>query len=193
MSEKEAEEILVELKEKAELMVDLAYSSIIYDNKDIAQEVYELEDLMDALNNRLQKLIFNDVKNDDLEVEEALVILRLGIASESISDAAQEIADVQLRDVELHPILRESLLASHEVFHKAQVDKSSVLVNKTLGKLELASKTGVWVIAIRRKKRWIYGATENTVVREGDILFVRGVREGMEHFMRLTKGEDTQL
>ena len=109
MSEKEAEEILVELKEKAELMVDLAYSSIIYDNKEIAQEVYELEDLMDRLNNRLQKLIFNDVKNDHLEVEEALVILRLGIASESISDAAQEIADVQLRDVELHPILRESL------------------------------------------------------------------------------------
>jgi len=193
MSAKEAEEILVELKEKAELMVDLAYSSIIYDNKEIAQEVYELEDFMDALNNRLQKLIFKDVKDDDLQVDEALVILRLAIASELISDAAQEIADVQLRDVELHPILREILLESNEVFHKAQVDEASILVNKTLGKLELASKTGVWIIAIRRKKRWIYGATEKTVVREGDILFVRGVKEGTEHFIRLAKGEDRQL
>jgi len=193
MSEKEAEELLVELKEKAELMVDLAYSSILYDNKEIAQEVYELEDFMDTLNHRLQKLLFKDVKNDDLDVDEALVILRLAIASELISDAAQEIADVQLRDVELHPILRESLLESNEVFHKAQVDGSSVLVNKKLGTVELASKTGVWIIAIRRKKRWIYGATENTVVREGDILFVRGVKEGMEHFMRLAKGLDKEL
>jgi len=193
MSEKEAEELLVELKEKAELMVDLAYSSILYDNKEIAQEVYELEDFMDTLNHRLQKLIFKDVKNDALDVDEALVILRLAIASELISDAAQEIADVQLRDVELHPILRESLLESNEVFHKAQVDGSSVLVNKKLGTVELASKTGVWIIAIRRKKRWIYGATENTVVREGDILFVRGVKEGMEHFMRLAKGLDKEL
>jgi len=183
----------VELKEKAELMVDLAYSSILYDNKEIAQEVYELEDFMDTLNHRLQKLIFKDVKNDDLGVDEALVILRLAIASELISDAAQEIADVQLRDVELHPILRESLLESNEVFHKAQVEDSSVLANKKLGTVELASKTGVWIIAIRRQKRWIYGATENTVVRKGDILFVRGVKEGMEHFMRLAKGLDKEL
>ena len=193
MSEKEAEETLVELKEKAELMVDLAYSSIIYDNKEIAQEVYELEDIMDELNNRLQRLIFKDVKNDNLEVDEALAILRLAIASELISDAAQEIADVELRDVELHPILRESLLESDEVFHKAQVAKKSVLVNKALGKLELASKTGVWIIAIRRNRRWIYGATQNTVIREDDVLFVRGVKEGIEHFIRLAQGEDKKL
>ena len=40
MSEKESEEILLELKEKAELMVDLAYSSVIYDNKMLAEEVH---------------------------------------------------------------------------------------------------------------------------------------------------------
>ena len=193
MSEKEAEETLLELKEKAALMVDLAYSSIIYDNKEIAQEVYELEDLMDDLNKRLQRLILKDVKNDDLQVDEALAILRLAISSEMISDAAQEIADVQLRDVELHPVLRESLLESDEVFNKARVSTRSVLRDHTLGGLELASKTGVWVIAIRRKKRWIYGATEDTHVREKDILFVRGAKEGMDHFIRLAKGEDQEL
>ena len=193
MSEKEAEDILLELKEKAGLMVDLAYSSIIYDNKEIAQEVYQLEDFMDALHKGLQKLVLRDLKNDELQVDEALAILRLGTSSEMISDAAQEIADVQLRDVELHPILRESLLESDEVFNKALVDMDSILVNKTLGELKLASKTGVWVIAIRRDGEYIYGATEGTIVHQGDILFVRGEKEGMGHFIRLATGEDREL
>ena len=55
MSEKEAQEMLLELKEKAELMVDLAYSSIIYNNKELAEEVYELENLVDELNEELKK------------------------------------------------------------------------------------------------------------------------------------------
>ncbi|MGC9554783.1 MAG: PhoU domain-containing protein, partial [Thermoplasmatota archaeon] len=56
MSEQEAEEMLLEMKEKAEFMVDLAYSSIIYDNRDLAEEVYELEEFIDDLNERFQRL-----------------------------------------------------------------------------------------------------------------------------------------
>jgi len=69
MSEKEAEEMLLELKEKAELMVDLAYSSIIYDSRELAEEVYELEEFIDVLNDKFQRLAVKDVKNDELEVK----------------------------------------------------------------------------------------------------------------------------
>ncbi len=47
MKQKTSEEIVLEIKDKSELMVDLAYSSILYDNKTIAKEVYDLENTVD--------------------------------------------------------------------------------------------------------------------------------------------------
>ena len=55
MTGKTVEDIVLEIKDKSELMIDLAYSSLIYDNKTIAKEVYDLEDLIDVLYKNLQK------------------------------------------------------------------------------------------------------------------------------------------
>jgi len=63
MKEKTAEDIVLEIKDKSELMVDLAYSSVLYDNKTIAEEVYDLENLVDNLYRALQKKSLEDVKN----------------------------------------------------------------------------------------------------------------------------------
>jgi len=193
MSEQEAEELLLELKEKAELMVDLAYSSVIYDNKEIAKEVYELEDFVDNLNEELQKLAIKDAKAGELEVNEALAIIQLGACSEVIADAARDIADVELRDVELHPIIRESILESDEVLVKVKVGGESALKDKKLGDIKLASQTGMWIIAIKRGKKWIYGADRNTVIKENDILFAKGPREGLEHFIALAEGKEKEI
>lgn len=193
MSEKEAEELLLELKEKAELMVGLAYSSVIYDNREIAQEVYNLENFIDSLNDRLQKLAIEDVKKGELEVNEALAIIQLGASSEAIADAARDIADVELRDVELHPIIKESIMESEEVIVRAELSPSSILADKKLGEIKLASQTGMWVIAIKRGERWIYDPGKNVELKAGDVLFVRGSREGVKHFMALVEGEEKEI
>ncbi|MCD6299159.1 MAG: PhoU family transcriptional regulator [Thermoplasmata archaeon] len=193
MSEKEAEEMLLEMKEKAELMVDLAYSSVIYDSRDLAEEVYELEEFIDVLNDKFQQLAIRDVKNDELEVNDALAMIQLAICSEMIADGAREIADIELRDVELHPVIRESILESDEVFVRTTIAPSSVLNGKKLGDMELASKTGMWVIAIKRNGKWIYDMDKNTVLKEGDIVFARGVKEGIEHFSALAEGNEEEI
>ncbi len=193
MSEKEAEEMLLELKERAELMVDLAYSSVIYDNINLAEEVYELEEFIDVLNDKLQRLAIKDVKNEELEVNDALAMIQLAICSEMIADGAREIADVELRDVELHPIIKESILESDEVFVRAVIAPSSVLKDKKLKDMELASKTGMWIIAIKRKGSWVYEIDKNTVLKEGDVTFARGVREGIEHFNALMEGTEEEI
>ena len=193
MSEKEAEEMLLEMKEKAELMVDLAYSSVIYDSRDLAEEVYELEEFIDVLNDKFQQLAIRDVKNDELEVNDALAMIQLAICSEMIADGAREIADIELRDVELHPVIRESILESDEVFVRTTIAPSSVLNGKKLGDMELASKTGMWVIAIKRNRKWIYDINKNTVLKEGDIVFARGVKEGIEHFSALAEGNEEEI
>ncbi len=193
MSEEEAEKMLLELKEKAELMVDLAYSSLIYDNREIAEEVYELEDYVDKINDELQKLAIEDTRKGELDVNEVLAIIQLGISSEVIADAAREIADVQLRDVKLHPILKESLMESNEILLKVKITPKSILKDKKIGEIRLASETGMWIIAIKRGNKWIYDPSKNITLRENDILFAKGDKEGKDHFIALAEGREKKI
>ena len=190
---KSAEEVIRDIKDKSELMIDLAYSSLLYDNRTIAQEVYALENQVDSLYHDLQKIAFEQVKQDKLSVDEALTIIRLANAAEQIADAAQEIADVELRDVELHPILKISIRESDVVFSRVVVASESVLCGKTLGELKLASETGMMVIAMRHQDRWLYGPDKNTRIDSNDILYAKGPEDGEKHLIELATGTSKDI
>ena len=193
MKKKTVEDIVLEIKDKSELMVDLAYSSLIYDNKTIAKEVYDLEDLIDNLYQTIQKKTLEGVKNKDLSIDDALTVLRLAECSEKIADAALEIIDVELRDVELHPILKMSIRESDVVFTKVHVEPNSILCNKTLGNLKLGSETGMLVIAMRHHDKWLYGPNKNTMIDPGDILFAKGPEDGEKHLIELATGQTNEI
>ncbi len=188
MKKKSSEDIVLEIKDKSELMVDLAYSSLLYNNKIIAKEVYDLENLIDSLFQKIQKDSLEGVKNGKLSVNSALTLMRLAQAGEEIADAAQEIVDVELRDVELHPILKLSVRESDEILSKIQVNSKSILCGKTLGKLKLGSETGMMIIAMKHKNKWLYGPNKNTRIDQDDILFVKGPEDGEKHLIELAQG-----
>lgn len=193
MKQKTAEEVVLEIKDKSELMVDLAYSSILHDNKTIAKEVYDLENVVDSLYQTLQRKSLEDVKNGKHSIDDALTLLRIAHAGEQIADAAQEIADVELRDVELHPILKMSIREADVVFTRLKVEPQSILCGKTLGQLKLASETGMLIIAMRHKDRWLYGPNKNTKIDPGDILFAKGPEDGEKHLMELAAGKSNDI
>jgi len=193
MKKDTVEDIVLEIKDKSELMVDLAYSSLIYDNRIIAKEVYDLEDLLDKLYKNLQKKTLENVKDKKLSVNDALTVLRLAECGEIIADAAQEIADVELRDVELHPILKLSIRESDVVFTRVQVSSESVLCGKSLGELKLGSETGMNIIAMRHKDKWLYGPTKHTKIDPGDILFAKGPEDGEKHLIELSTGVTSEI
>ena len=193
MKEGTVEDIVLEIKDKSELMVDLAYSSLLYDNRIIAKEVYDLEDLVDDLYKNLQRKTVEHVSNKKLNVDDALTVLRLAEAGEQIADAAQEIADVELRDVELHPILKMSIRESDVVFTRVKVEPNSVLCGKTLGELKLGSETGMYIRAMRHDNRWRYGPDKNTRIDPEDILFARGPEDGEKHLIELASGRTSEI
>jgi uncharacterized protein with PhoU and TrkA domain len=193
LKHKSVEEIVLEIKDKSELMIDLAYSSLLYNNRTIAKEVYDLEDMIDLLYKNLQVKTLELVENKKLSVNDALSVLRLAEAGEQIADAAQEIADVELRDVELHPILKLSIRDSDVVFTRVEVVEYSILANKTLGELKLASETGMVVIAMRHDKHWLYGPNKNTRIDPGDILFAKGPEDGEKHLIELASGKTREI
>ena len=170
---RETEAKLLEMKNTSELMLDLAYSALIYNHRAIAEEVVDLENRIDYLYEEVQRNSLNRYKETG-NYDRALIFMKVADAVERIADAALDIADVVLRDIEVHPVLRQSLEDADIIMLKKQVQAGSMLDERSLGQVKLASETGLWVIAIKRGNKWIYGPNEKTIVRKGDILFARG-------------------
>jgi uncharacterized protein with PhoU and TrkA domain len=188
----EADELLVEIKDTSDLMVDLAYSAILYDSKEIAEEVAELEDDVDELVVKLERRVLQEAI-ETKNVDKPLILFHLSSAMEQIADAAREIADAALREIQVHPVLVESVRESDVTLTRTEVAPESVFVGKTLRALQLATKTGMRVIAIRRAKKWIVGPGPEDVVEAGDALFARGPPAAEDHLRALCHGKRKRI
>lgn len=185
------EDILLEMKNTSELMVDLAYSALLYDNEDIAQEVASLEEAVDEMNLAVQRAALEAHGKGALGMDHALAYIRLAQATEVIADSANMIADVILREVELHPIVRMSIQESEVNIARVRVDPGSALDGKSIGSAHVATDTGMWIIAIRRGRAWIYGPKEDTEVHAGDMLIARGPEDGQAALRDLARGPES--
>lgn len=183
---KRVEETFLEMKDTSELMVDLAYSALLYDNKEIANEVEHLGEIVDEMSGELQRIAVGEVSQRSPDA--AMMILKMARFVDSIADAAMSISEVVLREIEPHPILKQSIKEADIGIYKIEVKGRSILVGKKLGELRLATETGMWVFAIKRKVKWIYGPEKDQMLEKGDILFVRGPEDGMKKLSSVAKG-----
>ncbi|MBQ7702662.1 MAG: potassium channel protein, partial [Candidatus Methanomethylophilaceae archaeon] len=124
------EAMLLELKDTSEFMVDLAYSSLLYNNTEIAEEVIFLEGRMDELGADIHEAIVDFGKEKPDEITKISVIIRLQMAAEEIANAAASIADVVLRGLGEHPVIQMSIQESEVTIEKATVSDDSILVGK---------------------------------------------------------------
>jgi len=180
-------EVLTEMKDLSEIMIDLAYSAALFDNRELAEEVLELEKRVDYLTYMLDMNAMLAAR--DAEDAESLIgVTKVAAATDKISDAAADIATIVLQKIGVHPIVREAFQKVEEHLARAEVKPRSTLVRKKLRELELAAKIGVDVIAIRRGKDWIIDPDEEEMISEGDILFARGAPHGIDKLKRLAQG-----
>jgi len=181
-------DMLVELKDTSELMMDLAYSSILLNSKELAEEVQTLEDRMDSLHTEFELLVLSRCVKPE-ESKDFLGLIRLGVVTEKIADGAMEIADVVLRGLEPHPVLKLAIKEAEETVIHVQVSEKSPLVGKSLREAQIHEETGMWVLAIKRKDRWERPKPE-TVINAGDVLIASGYANGEEDLKRLTSPEE---
>ena len=83
---KEITDLFLEMKDTSELMVDLAYSSLLYNDKDIAGEVIHLGDLVEEMSSRLQRIAVSEVSSRAPDA--TLMILRMVTYINAVADAA---------------------------------------------------------------------------------------------------------
>ncbi|MDY6957983.1 MAG: TrkA C-terminal domain-containing protein [Halobacteriota archaeon] len=181
----EAADLIIDMKDTSELAVGLAYTAVLFYSKEIALEVELLENQMDLMRSKLESLVLKAAKDVD-DTESLKGLLQLATSSEVISDAAYGIADIVLRDIELHPVFMLALRESDEVITRVNVEDNSELIGNTLGNLKLETETGMFVLAIRRSDKWIYHPGAKTIVREGDSLIAMGTRSGEELLFKMS-------
>ena len=174
---------LARLKDTSELMIDLAYSSLLLNNRHLAEEVQALEDYMDNLHTEFEQLVLASGFTPK-ESKNFLGLMRLGVITEEIADAAAEIAEVVLRELKPHPILQLAIEEAEETVVRVQISPKSTLVGKTLRQAQIHEETGMWVLAIRRDNTWIR-PNPNTTIKQDDTLIVSGYAEGEEDLRKL--------
>lgn len=177
-------ELLAESKDTSELMVDLAYAAVFYADPKLAEEVDQLEELMNVYIRELRLISMLAARSRD-DAEAMTDVLHLASCIEQIADAAVGIARVVTAGLGIPDALRADLLHADEVSGRVRVRASSRCAGHTLRELELNTETGMWVIAVRRGAEWNFDPGPDTVIGEDDVLLFRGPEEGVALIQRM--------
>lgn len=180
---REVIEHFAELKDISELMIDLAYSALMLNSKELAEETQKLEEYVDELHTKFELLVLLSGFVES-EAKGILGLIRLGVAAERISDAAAEIAEIILRGIEPHPILKMAVENAEETVVYAKVKPGSAVVGKTLREARIPEETGMWVLAIKRGDK-IIRPKPDTKIEDGDIIIAAGYSQGKEDLLNM--------
>jgi len=179
-------DLLTEMKDISELIIDLGYSAVLFNNKDMAEEVKYLEVRMDKLNYDIRMMAMMAARTKE-DAEQLAGILQVAEAAESISNAAGDI--ISLLGGKTGPILPEILKKADEKLFRLQVSKNSKACNNQIGDLKVESETGMRIIAIRRGDCWIYNPQSDTNIESDDWLITRGTEEGYQELSKFLHGQ----
>jgi uncharacterized protein with PhoU and TrkA domain len=172
-------ELLAEIKDSSELMVDLAYAAVFYNDGDLAKEVERLEERMFDHLHALRKLSILAARSPE-DAEHMAGVLEVAAAVENIADAADDIARVVSSGLGMVDDLRQDLRHADEVVARIKVAEEAPGVGQSLRELAFPVETGMWVIATRRGGDWNLDPGPDHVLSAGEVLLVKGPEDGVQ-------------
>src|SRR3972149_8097875 len=150
-------ELIEEIKNLSELMLDLAYSAVLFRSKEIAKEVILSYDRFEELAESLYMHLFAAARGKPKS--RLISVIDLIETSKAVASAAKNISEPVIEGKELHSIIQDALRESDETIARAEIGANSILKEKTLGDLKLRTNIGTNIIGIRRPTphghRWI--------------------------------------
>ena len=175
---KSVKDLLVELKDASELMVDLAYAAVFFNDEKLAREVERLEARMNDDLRRLREVAMLAARSPE-DAEGMAGVLWIADAVEKVGEAASDIARVIEARLGIPDALRRDLRHADEMTARVKVRSSAPVIGRSLRDLSLPTETGMWVMAIRSGIEWQFDPGPNDVLSEDDVLLVRGPEEGV--------------
>ena len=174
-----AVDLLVEMKNSAEVAVGLAYSALLFNDQALAAEVAHLESRSDAVHDELESWVLRSAQ-EARNPDELRGLIRLAHASEMIFDSAREMTRLVEAGEELHPVIAAALVESDEVGHETIVAPGSAADGHSIKELMVETETGMFVLAVQRGRRWTYRPKPRFVLQSGDRMIAIGPPEGGE-------------
>lgn len=192
-------ELLTEMKDTSDLMVDLAYATLLYESNELANLVHKLESKMDELMYTIRIMAAVAARNVT-EAKKITGILQVASAAEAISNATGDMADLVRRRMRIHPVIKDALRTADEKILIIKISGSSVMAGKKLRELRLPSSMGVWVLAIKRKNEWMVPLDKDTQIISEDEIVAKGPWHGIKilgeiagaHIEPFTPGKDLE-
>jgi uncharacterized protein with PhoU and TrkA domain len=180
-------DILIEMKNISEKIVDLAFSSVMFDSEDIAREVLRLEDRVDDLLTmlRMKVLMAAETARD---ARRLLPILSIAASMDEIADAAGDLAKMLLKGFKLHPVVLEALKMVDEVIVRIDVKHSSPLIGKTISQISRELNIDFTPLVLCRGGRTIISPDENVKLRQNDYIIVKTTALGAETLAKMGGG-----
>ncbi|MCK4380166.1 MAG: hypothetical protein KAW51_03445 [Candidatus Lokiarchaeota archaeon] len=173
----------------SETMIELALASLFFKNIEVAEDVLEMEELMDGLNIALEKDLL-DLAQMVETPRDLTGIMRIVFSCELIADAAAHIAENILKGFEPHKILQQAIRETSEVVVRETLSEDSYYKDKTYSELQdKRYKRGFHIIALKRDDKWIYSFKPDFVLKEGDLLIGLGPLETVMQWRRCVNPE----
>lgn len=180
-------ETLSQMKDLSELMMDLAYSAALFNNKGLAEEVMELESRVDDLVYQLNMNLMLAARDRE-DAEKLSGVAKIGSLTNAISDAAADIASLVLSGIVVHSAVRAAFQRAEEHLIRVKIGENSFLSGKPIKDLDLAAEVGVDIIAVRRGEIWHINP-DTEILIPGDVLVARGTADGLESLGKVARGE----
>jgi uncharacterized protein with PhoU and TrkA domain len=177
-------DLLVELKDASELMVDLAYAAVFFNDEKVATEVGRLEDRMNEYLRRLRTVAMLAARSPE-DAEGMAGVLWMADAIQKVGNAASDVARVVAARLGIPDALRRDLRHADEMTARVKVREEAPVIGQTLRELSLPVETGMWLMAIRSGMRWEFDPGAEDVLSAGDVLLVRGPEEGVNPLRQL--------
>ena len=173
----------------SETMIELALAALFFNSSEVADDVLEMEALMDGLNIIFEKDLLDFAHL--VETPRTLTgIMRIVFSCELIADAAAHIAENILKGFESHPIFQKAIKETSEIVVRETMSEDSFFKNKTYKELQNQKyKRGFHIIALKRHEKWIYSFKSDFVFEEGDLIIGLGPKETVDQWRKCVHPE----
>ncbi|MHA1243620.1 MAG: potassium channel family protein [Candidatus Heimdallarchaeota archaeon] len=171
---------LIGLKDTSEVMVDIAYGAVLYNSKELAQLVSNMEKRVDTIRNKAEIAVLKIAKTPTEDISSLQGLLRIIEATEDISDAANQIAKIVLEEIPSHPIIELVIEESDESIFEQTVEDASVIVGKTIPTGNYLDEFGIRVLALKRAAGHFFKPRRRTKIRVGDTIVFTGLKNACE-------------
>ncbi|MHA1491045.1 MAG: potassium channel family protein [Promethearchaeota archaeon] len=179
----------IQITDISETMIELSFAALFFNSYEVAEDVLEMEELMDGLNIAFEKDLL-DLANLVDSPRDLTGLMRIAFSCELIADASANIAENIIKGFKPHRILQKAISETSEIVVRETLSEDSYFKGKTYIELQDSQyKRGFHIIALKRENKWIYSFKPDFIFKIGDLVIGLGPKETVNQWRRCVNPE----